>query len=167
MSTAPDPQQGTRSQNPAKSWKILLLFVPMIAVTVWAMTWSQGKLTSSPAPTVHPPSAADGKVHVVSPQAEVDSVLWDGEVSWHPYPNAASYEVQLFREPGHILWKETSTSDRVLSHTEAFPAELRYYLNHSTSVGYNVIARDAKGQVVAESGPTYFYLKVNPQLASQ
>ena len=166
MAVAPYSERGSKRPNPAKSWKMMLLLIPMLIVGVWVAIWSQQRASARAKPA-RPVSAADGKVRVVAPQAEVDSVLWDGEVTWYPYPNAASYEIQIYHDPGNILWKQTTDSPHLLTRTEAFPYDLRYYLNHSNSVGYNIIARDQKGNVIANSGPVYFYLKMNPQMASQ
>src|SRR5690348_14130937 len=95
-SSAIEPRPG--SYNPAKSWKALLLLVPIIGG--WALVSYKSQLMPGRhAEPVRATSAADGKVVPAEPRFGIDSPVWDGRVTWHPYPNAASYEVALFSEP--------------------------------------------------------------------
>jgi hypothetical protein len=157
--SAPVVKRDTESYNPAKSWKLLLLIVPFALVALLVAYRSQvdNKKTTV---QVRPTSAADGKVHVVMPISEVEAEAWDGDVAWQPYPGAASYQVAMFREPSDVLWTESTSTDRIRMQTEIFPASLRRLFYVNATVGYKVIARDAAGKVIADSGPHYFYIKL-------
>jgi hypothetical protein len=163
MATSPVVQPSEDSYNPAKSWKIVLVLAPIIIVVGALIYKSQTPVADVHAAVVRPMSAADGRVHVVSPKDEVDSEYFDGNVTWQPYPNAASYDVEMFRVPGIKGWKESTKVDHITLHTEFFPPWLKNAIDANTSVGYSVVARDAAGKIIADSGPQYFYLKIPPQ----
>lgn len=164
MNSAPKIEPQSIPYNPAKSWKMLFLFIPVALVAAIVMYRSEFASSTTQAAQLRATSAADGKVHAVSPISELDVDIWDGVVTWHPYPNAASYDVVLYRDPGTVLWKESTTNDQIVLKTEAFPNALRHLINTSVTMTYNVIAKDRDGKVIADSGPQYFYLRVLPQV---
>jgi hypothetical protein len=143
---------------------MLFLLIPVALVVAVVLYRSEFASSTTHAAQLRPMSAADGKVHVESPISELDVDMWDGVVTWHAYPNAASYDVLLYRDPGKILWQESSTNDQIALKTEAFPYALRHLINTSVTMSYKVIAKDRSGNVIADSGPQYFYLRVLPQV---
>ena len=151
------------SYNPAKSWKALLLLAPIIGMALFVSYKTHSAPTVQKADAVRPISAADGKVHAVEPQFGLDAPMWDGHVAWQPYPHAASYDVVMLNDRKEVVWKETTNADHIYLHTESFPRDLRMRIELNYSVGYAITARDRSGNVIAESGPQYFYLKVPPQ----
>lgn len=164
MDTVNTIKSSSAPYNPAKSWKMLFLFAPVALVFGAVVYRSEVASSTARQALVRPMSAADGTVHVVAPQSELDMDLWDGNITWHPYPKAASYDVMLFREPGKVLWQQSSDTDQITLHTEAFPYALRHLIDTSMTMGYKVIARDQAGKVIADSGPQSFYLRVLPQV---
>ena len=97
MATSPVVQPSEESYNPAKSWKILLVLMPMVVVAGALIYKSQNATSIVSTQTLRPVSIADGTVHVVGPKDEVET--FDGNISWQGYPNAASYDVAMFRSP--------------------------------------------------------------------
>jgi hypothetical protein len=161
MATSPVVQPSEDSYNPAKSWKILLVLMPMVVVSGALIYKSHNAALTVSTQMVRPISLADGKVHVVGPKDEVET--FDGNVSWQGYPNAASYDVAMFRSPDTVWWKESTKADHITLHREFFPPQLKRLVDANASVGYSVVARDASGTVIADSGPQYFYVKLPPQ----
>lgn len=91
-------------------------------------------------------------LEVVAPSGDVEAV--PEALTWTPVPGAARYEVRVREVDGTELWRGTSPDPRL-----ALPAAVRTQVLPAKALEWQVIASDAEGRSLADSGVARFRLR--------
>lgn len=137
----------------------------MWAVPRWALVAASvlvvvaaGGLLWRPAPTIDRDAPGtvyrSARVEVESPQGDVPAA--PAELRWASVASAAAYDVRLFEVDGTELWRVETSAPFV-----ALPPDVAASALPAKTLVWSVIAKDAAGRVVAESGPTRFRVQLS------
>lgn len=141
----------TTAAPPRKSWLPTWALAAASLVAVLGGAW----LLREPAVTVDRPGEdvyRSAGLDVVAPTGEVDVVPEAFE--WTPVTGAARYEVRVREVDGTELWRGSSVTARLV-----LPAALRTEVLPAKTLEWQVVASDAAGQPLADSGVARFRLR--------
>lgn len=112
-------------------------------------------LLRTPDVTIESPGGAvyrSAGLEVVAPSGDLDAV--PEAFAWTPVPGAAHYEVRVREVDGTEVWRGTSPDPRLV-----LPAAVRTLVLPAKTLEWQVIASDATGRSLADSGVARFRLQ--------
>jgi len=143
------------SAPPKRAWRWLAVprLVAAAAALAFVAVIGYGLWDPEPSVRVAPRSSSTvyRTLHVqpLAPLGDVASA--PRTLQWAPLDGAVAYEVSLREVDGTMVWRETTSSARV-----DLPAAVVAQLAPGRTLSWSVAARNAAGDVVAESGAQRF-----------
>lgn len=134
-----------------RSWLPSWALMAASLVAVLSGAW----LLRSPAVTIEVPGGEvyrSAGLEAVAPSGDLDAV--PEAFTWTPVPNAARYEVRVREVDGTEIWRGTSTEPQL-----ALPAAVRTLVLPAKTLEWQVMASDAAGRSLADSGVARFRVR--------
>lgn len=139
-----------------RRWQTMSLAAAcLLFVVAGGVYLRQGRETLSPA-GIGEPVWRSLQFAAVSPAGDVSGA--PSELTWEAVPGAARYEARVLEVDRTQIWKSESTAT-----TLELPAAVRRQMVAGRTFLWSVVARDAAGRTLAESGVQTFHISLAPR----
>ena len=129
--------------------------VAMAAILVGLVLWAPGRNTPAPEVSGGDDAVRSARLEIVSPTG----TLWEapGSLQWVAVKGAARYKVTLDEVDRTAVWSAT-----VESSNAALPPDVLAKVVPRKTFAWQVVALDARGAVIADSGSQRFRMEKRP-----